>query len=127
MKLPWAEARLSPHRLCLLAVLALLALQWLWPFRVWPAMETSGLVLAVLASAPLFAILAALLLKRRTARFWAGVAALFYFSHGIAEAWAVSEHRLPGLLEALLSVVMVLASSWEGLRARLGARGRRNV
>ena len=117
----------SAQGVCLLAVLCLAILQWLWPGRWLGATGNAGLTFAVLMSLPLVVLGWALWRKRASARFWSGVAALFYFCHGIAEAWAVPSSLLPGMTEALLSVVVVLASSWEGLRARVGARSRRNV
>lgn len=121
------KRRPSAQGVCLLAALALLALQWIWPGR-WPAGSGNAwIVLAVATSLP-WAILALALWRRwRSARFWSGVTALFYFCHGLAEAWAVPSALLPGLAEALLSVLVVLASSWDGLRARFGAGTRRNV
>ena len=117
----------SARTVCVLAVLGLLALQWVWPGRIFPDTTTPGLVIASCFSLP-WALLALGLWRRRAkARFWAGVTALFYFCHGIAEAWAIPESRLPGYSEALLSVAVVVASSWDGLRARLGARAGRNV
>jgi uncharacterized membrane protein len=78
-------------------------------------------------SLPLALLGVGLVLGRPSARFWAGVAALFYFCHGIAEAWAIPQSRVEGAAEALLSVALVVASSWDGLQARFGARRRRNV
>jgi uncharacterized membrane protein len=119
----WGSSRLA----CLALVLALLALQWLWHGRASVASVPGGLVLGSIMSVPLALLALGLVLDRRSARFWSGVAALFYFCHGLAEAWAVPSSRVEGLAEALLSVALVLASSWDGLRARFGARSRRNV
>ena len=117
----------SAGSLCQLAVLSVLVLQWLWPGRSLSGSGGAGLAAAVAMSLPLAALSLALWLQRPSARFWCGVAALFYFCHGLAEAWAVPASRWAGLAEAFLSVTIVLASSWAGLRARLGARPPRNV
>lgn len=112
---------------CLFSLLVLLALQWIWPGRLQPDWATSGVVIASFMSLPLAALALGLWRKWPRARFWSGVAALFYFCHGIAEAWAIPASWLPGMAEALLSVVVVVASSWDGLRARLGAKARSTV
>ena len=112
---------------CLAGVLALLALHLAWHGSLaWRAQPAP--VLLLIFGLPLLAIAAGLILRRPSARFWSGVAALVTFCHGIAEAWAIPAARVPGLLEMLLSVAVVLASSWDGLRARFGAgRRRRSV
>ncbi len=117
----------SPRGVCLLTVLALLALQWNWPGRIQPGPGHSGAVVAAILSSPLALLAWGLWRNWRSAKFWSGVAALFYFSHGVAEAWAIPAAQMAGLGEALLAVVLVLASSWDGLRARFGSRQRRNV
>jgi len=56
------------------------------------------------------------------AAFWAGVLALFWFSHGVMTLWAHREQALPAALETALALLVVLASSWPGLKARLARR-----
>ena len=118
---------ISSRSACLALVLALLALQWFWFAQVSAPSGSGELVFTSIMSLPLALLGVGLALGRPSARFWAGVAALFYFCHGIAEAWAIPDSRIEGLAEALLSVALVVASSWDGLQARLGARRRRNV
>ncbi|HET6397688.1 MAG TPA: DUF2069 domain-containing protein [Pseudoxanthomonas sp.] len=60
----------------------------------------------------------------RRAAFWAGVLALFWFSHGVMAAWSHPAQRAWAWAEIVLSLVVVVASSWPGLRARFGTRGR---
>ena len=60
----------------------------------------------------------------RRAAFWAGVLALFWFSHGVMVAWTRPPERLFAWLEIVLSLVVVGAASWPGLRARFGKRRR---
>ena len=52
-----------------------------------------------------------------TILFW-----LLYFSHGVMVAWSSPGTRMLGLLEALVSTVLVVSASWDGMRARLAKR-----
>jgi uncharacterized membrane protein len=63
------------------------------------------------------------LADRPAARFWAGVFALGWFSHGVMSAWTHADTRPFALIEIALSLVVVFASSAAGLRARF-ARNR---
>lgn len=119
----WSSSRGA----CLALVLALLALHWLWYARASAASTLGGLVFTLIVSLPLALIAIGLALDRPSARFWSGVVALFYFCHGVTDAWAIPESLLEGTAEALLSVALVLASSWDGLQARFGVRRSRNV
>ncbi len=56
------------------------------------------------------------------AGFWAGVLALAWFSHGIMVAWTRAPDLGFALLEVALAVVIVMAASVPGLRARFGKR-----
>jgi len=58
----------------------------------------------------------------RRAAFWAGVLALFWFSHGVMVAWTRPGERLFAWLEIGLSLLVIGAASWPGLRARFGGR-----
>jgi uncharacterized membrane protein len=62
------------------------------------------------------------LAHRNTARFWAGVFALCWFSHGVMVAWAQAEHRGLALVEIALALLVVFASNAPGLRARFGRK-----
>ena len=59
---------------------------------------------------------------RRSAAFWAGVLALAWFSHGVMVAWTRPPERGLALAETGLALVVVVASSWPGLRARFARR-----
>ena len=59
---------------------------------------------------------------RRSAAFWAGVLALAWFSHGVMVAWTRPPERGLALAETGLALVVVVASSWRGLRARFARR-----
>ena len=54
--------------------------------------------------------------------FWAGLFALGWFSHGVMIAWSQSANRELALIEIGLSLVVVLAASLPGWRARLSGR-----
>jgi len=58
----------------------------------------------------------------RTAGFWASVLALFWFSHGIMVAWTRPPERGFALAEVGLAVVIILAASLPGMRARFAAK-----
>jgi len=90
---------------------------WLHP----PAQLSPGIAvgLMLLPSVPGLALGA---LGQRSAAFWCGVACLFYFSHGVMEAWTVPATRGLALLEVVLASAVVTASSWDGVKARFGRR-----
>ena len=50
--------------------------------------------------------------------FWAGVLALFWFSHGVMIAWSHRDQAGWGWAEIVLSLLVIVAGSWPGLRAR---------
>jgi uncharacterized membrane protein len=54
--------------------------------------------------------------------FWAGLCALAWFSHGVMVAWSRPLDRDLALIEIGLSLVVVLAASLPGWRARLSGR-----
>jgi uncharacterized membrane protein len=108
---------MSALRVGQLAWLALALLQVLW--HGWLRAPPPGLlpVVLVLAWLPL----ALPLLARSAARrlWWAAVAALLYFSHGVMVAWAM--HGLPRVLgwaELLLALLLIGATGAAGRRAR---------
>ena len=105
----------ASHRI-LLAALLLIAGVFAWGFRDSPP------VLAFAAMPPLL-LAAALSLRIRTAAFWAGVFALGWFSYGVMEAWTLDgPARTYALAIAALAIVVVFASSWDGMRGRFGRR-----
>ena len=52
--------------------------------------------------------------------FWSGVLGLFWFSHGVMEAWTLIAERAYALAEVVLAIVVIVASSWPGVSARFG-------
>lgn len=102
-----------------LAVL-LLALALL--YVVWFARDAHALAaMLVFVLPPLLLAIAAMRGWTR-AGFFAGVAALLWFSHGIMLAWADPLQRGFAFGAIALSLGIVHASSIEGIRARFGKR-----
>ena len=108
-------SRPGERRLLLAALFGLVVLYALW-FRhdhdriaAWMVFGVPPLLLAL-----------GVLARRATARFWAGVFALAWFSHGVMSAWAHPEARVAGLIELVLALVVVFAANAPGLRARFG-------
>ena len=103
-----------PSHRVLFAALLMLGLLYAWWFRD-DAYRTAAMV--VFALPPL--LMAALVWQgRRGAGLISGLLALLWFSHGVLVAWVRPAELVPALLEVLLAVVVVLAASLPGLRAR---------
>jgi uncharacterized membrane protein len=113
---------MSARRAAAIAML-LLAL-WIaaWHLQFAPPARMPAIVAAALHLLPLAPALLLLALRRRSAPFWGSIAALLLFCHGVSDAWAVPARRGLGIVEALLSVALIVAASWEGLRARWNKR-----
>lgn len=101
-----------------LLVLALLGLQPVWYLWLAAPQVLPPLFATVLMMLPILPAALLLLLRRPSAGLWAGIAALFYFSHGVMEAWANPEVRGLALLETALALALVFTVSWPGLKAR---------
>jgi uncharacterized membrane protein len=84
---------------------------WVPPQRMQVAM---ALVVAVLPLA-----LPTLALRRPVrALLWVGILSLFYFCHGVAEAWPTSPARVPALLEILFALAVIAALGVNARRRR---------
>jgi uncharacterized membrane protein len=109
---------------CLVALPVLLAAWYGWWFP--PQALPVAVVLAV-ALAPLALALAACAFELRFGLLIGGIFALFYFSHGVMEAWASPAERLPALLLALLAAAQIVllgaAASAEKRARREAAAG----
>ena len=110
------------HRTAAVCLLGLLLLQWVWHALLAPPTRISAVGAAALFSLPLLPALALYWRGHRHAAFWAAVIALFYFSHGVMEAWSAPGARSVALVEAALAATLVVASSWDGMRARFTRR-----
>lgn len=113
---------MNAARLARLCGFSLLALQWLWHGLLQPTTVIAPWLAAGLYSLPILPATVLWLGGHRQAGFWASVAALGYFSHGIMEAWADPTARPLALAQIALAVVLVFAANWNGLRARLARR-----
>ena len=109
---------MNSRRLLALALVALAALYGLWFGRGEHALAT----LPVLVSPPLLLAVAAWRGWPR-AGFVAGVFALLWFSHGVMLAWSEPAQRVFACIEIALALVVVYASSIDGIRARFGKPG----
>jgi len=112
------------RRYAALGIVGLFALQFCWHGFLLPPVRMPGWTVAALFSLPILPALVLVLLRHPRAGFWGALAALAYFCHGVAEAWADSDARPLALLEAALSVWLVLAASWDGMKARFGRHRR---
>ena len=108
-------------------IVSLLILQVWWHALMFPPAAAPAWLVAGLFVLPILPATAMLAWRGRHAPFWGAVAALFYFSHGVMEAWASPEVRMPALIEAALSVALIVASSWGGLKARIDKRKQRST
>lgn len=94
------------YRVGLAAWAALLILQLIWhAWLVPPERMPLALVLAITVL-PLLLPLTALRNVRR-ALLWVGVLSLFYFCHGVAEAWSSSTERWLGVAEIALTLLLI--------------------
>lgn len=109
-------------KLTAMGVFALLALQVYWHVLRFPASVEAPWLPALLFLAPLLPSVVLYLLRRPSARFWAGVACLFYFSHGITESWFDAQARTLALVELALSLWIIVGGSWDGIAARFKKR-----
>ncbi len=98
--------------------IGLIVLQLVWHVWLLPDAHSPMSAVLLLALAPL---LLPLLAIRRPARalLWAGIVALFYFCHGVAEVWTIPAERLLATLEIAFSLLLILA-----LGAGVQRRGR---
>lgn len=88
-----------------LLVLLLLWNTWLAPSKYFPV----ALVLIVMVG-PLLLPLRGLLHARAYTHAWTSFLALFYFTHGVGEAYSNPAERLYGWLEILFSVALFLGA-----------------
>jgi uncharacterized membrane protein len=74
---------------------------WLAPSRYFPV--SMSLLFMV---GPLLLPLRGLLAGRPYTHAWTSFLALFYFAHGVSQAWTIPEDRWYGTVEALLSAIL---------------------
>lgn len=96
----------TEQRLGLLAWAALTVLQLVWHAWLFPPALMAMWVVLLITVLPLLLPLFALRDVRR-ALLWVGILSLFYFCHGIAEAWSSSSERWLALLEIALTLFLI--------------------
>lgn len=106
------SARLAaPYRLGLAAWAGLTVLQVLWHGWLFPPEHLPLAGVLAFTVAPLLLPLLALRQVRR-ALLWVGILSLFYFSHGISEAWSAPEQRVLALIEIALTLTLIGTLGW---------------
>jgi uncharacterized membrane protein len=85
----------------------LAALQVIW-HGLGATSTDAAIVITAIALMPLLLPLIAIRHPAR-ALLWVGMIALFYFCHGVSEAWAVPADRVLALVEIALSVILIFA------------------
>ena len=106
-----------PWWVALVATLALFVLKWAWS---WVTGGPHAVALGIVSTLALLPPLVGFARRRVRAPLWAGIVALFYFCHGVADARV--HPGAWGWLELALSVVVVFAAGWPGIAAKLAKR-----
>ena len=106
------------RNLLLVLALAILAGLYAWWFRA----DRHLLAVMLVFVAPPVLLMLGVLARRAAARFWAGVFALFWFSHGVMSAWSHRDTALYAWIEIILALLIVALVSIPGMRARFAAR-----
>jgi uncharacterized membrane protein len=101
-----ADALPVEQKLGLAAWAALVALQLLWHGWLLPPQSMPIAWVLAITLVPLLLPLAALRNPRR-ALLWVGILALFYFCHGVAEAWSSSVERMLAVVEIALTLLLI--------------------
>ena len=107
---------MSPRPVALAALAAIVLLHLVWHGWLAPPMAAPRWLVLLLAWLPAVPALVSWWRGGRLAPIWAGAASLFYFSHGVMEAWSTPPVRPLALLEVALAVTCVAAAGWPGLR-----------
>jgi len=95
------------YRIGLIAWALLLLLQFVWHGWLFPAQQMPVWLVLTITVVPLLLPLLAIRNVRR-ALLWVGILSLFYFSHGVAEAWSSVSERWLAVAEVVLSVGLIL-------------------
>lgn len=96
----------TAYRIGLVAWAALVVLQLIWHGWLFPAQTMPVLLVLAITVIPLLLPLFAIRDVRR-ALLWVGILSLFYFCHGIAEAWSSPDERWLGIIEIILTLVLI--------------------
>ena len=104
------------------AILALLLVALAAVYALWFAQDRHWLATQLVFTLPPLLLALGVLVRRGKAMFWAGVLALFWFSHGVMSAWSHPEVALWAWLELGLALAVIGVASTPGLRRRFGRR-----
>ncbi|WP_426700601.1 DUF2069 domain-containing protein [Rhodanobacter sp. Col0626] len=102
-----AHAPILPaYRIGLIAWALLIGLQLVWHAWLMPPHDMPMPMLLAITLIPLLLPLLALRDVRR-ALLWVGILSLFYFCHGVSEAWSSSSQRWLALAEIVLTLLLI--------------------
>lgn len=104
------------------AMLALLLVALAAVYALWFAQDRHWLATQLVFTLPPLLLALGVWLRRGKAAFWAGVLALFWFSHGVMSAWSHPETAGWAWAELLLALAVIGVGSGPGLRRRFGKR-----
>ena len=96
----------TEQRLGLLAWAALTVLQMVWYGWLFPPQTIPVWLVMAITVVPLLLPLLAIRDARR-ALLWVGILSLFYFCHGIAEAWSSPYERWLAIAEIVLTLLLI--------------------
>ena len=99
---------LPVYRIGLVAWALLVVLQLAWHAWLVPPQHMPMALLLAITVVPLLLPLLALRDVRR-ALLWVGILSLFYFSHGVSEAWSSAGERWLAVAEIVLTVLLIAA------------------
>ncbi|RCS29012.1 DUF2069 domain-containing protein [Rhodanobacter denitrificans] len=94
------------QRVGLFAWAALAALQFVWHAWLFPPQTLPLWLVLAIAAVPLLLPLLAIRDARR-ALLWVGILSLFYFCHGVAEAWSSPGERGLAVIEIILTLLLI--------------------
>jgi len=94
------------YRVGLVAWAALTVLQLVWHGWLFPPQTMPPMLVLAITVIPLLLPLLAIGDVRR-ALLWVGILSLFYFCHGVSEAWSAPGERWLGWLEVLFTLVLI--------------------
>jgi uncharacterized membrane protein len=97
---------LPVYRLGLVAWFALTTLQLIWHAWLAPPVDMPMWLVLIISVVPLLLPLGALRDVRR-ALLWVGTLSLFYFCHGVSEAWSAPATRVMAIVEIVLTLVLI--------------------
>jgi uncharacterized membrane protein len=99
---------LPVYRVGLVAWALLLVLQLVWHAWLVPPQNMPTTLLLAITVLPLLLPLLAVRNVRR-ALLWVGILSLFYFCHGVSEAWSSAGERWLAVAEIVLTVLLIAA------------------